>query len=176
MTAAQQCPARDMAPLDALAKGEVAALRVSPRPEPLPDFVFEDGNGRERTLADFRGKVVLLNLWATWCAPCRLEMPALDALQGALGGKDFEVVAVNMDSRDAGKPREWLAQNNIRRLAYYADAPGKVFQALRGAGRASGLPVTLLVDRNGCLLGQLDGAARWDSDDARALVRQAVEG
>ncbi|MFC3639988.1 TlpA disulfide reductase family protein [Camelimonas fluminis] len=171
-----QCPARDMAPLAGLAKGDMAGMRILSRPEKLPEFTFVDGAGAVKTMADFKGKVTLLNLWATWCAPCKLEMPALNALQGAMGGKDFEVLAINMDSRDAGKPREWLKDNKIDHLAYYADTPGKIFQALRGAGRASGLPVTLLVNRDGCLVGQLDGAAEWHSDDAKALVKGAVGG
>lgn len=165
-----------MAKLNALAKGEVAGLRLAKQPEPLPAFSFVDGSGATKTLADFKGRVVLLNLWATWCAPCKLEMPALNALEGDLGGKDFEVLAINMDSRDAGKPREWLQQNNIGKLAYYADTPGKIFQILRSAGRATGLPVTLLIDRDGCLLGQLDGAAEWHSEDAKALVKGVVGG
>lgn len=165
-----------MAPLAGLAKGDMAGMRILSRPEKLPEFTFVDSAGAVKTMADFRGKVTLLNLWATWCAPCKLEMPALNALQGAMGGKDFEVLAINMDSRDAGKPREWLKDNKIDHLAYYADTPGKIFQALRGAGRASGLPVTLLVNRDGCLVGQLDGAAEWHSDDAKALVKGAVGG
>lgn len=173
---AGQCQAMDMAPLNALAQGEMAALRVLPRPEPLPEFAFEDGSGATKSLADYKGKVTLLNLWATWCAPCKLEMPALNALQGEIGGKDFEVLAINMDSRNAGKPRQWLKDNNINHLAYYADTPGKIFQALRGAGRASGLPVTLLINRDGCLVGSLDGAAEWHSDDAKALVKGALGG
>lgn len=171
-----------MAPLAGLAKGDMAGMRILSRPERLPEFTFVDGAGAPKTMADFRGKVTLLNLWATWCAPCKLEMPALNALQGTKGGKDFEVLAINMDSRDnmdgrgARKPREWLKDNKIDHLAYYADTPGKIFQALRGAGRASGLPVTLLINRDGCLVGALDGAAEWHSEDAKALIKGAVGG
>lgn len=165
-----------MAPIAAQARGDVAGVRILSRPEKLPDVSFIDSEGAVKTLADFKGRVTLLNLWATWCVPCKLEMPALDALQAQLGGPDFEVLAINMDSRDAGKPREWLKANNISKLAYYADAPGKVFQALRSAGRASGLPTTLLINRQGCVIGALDGAAEWHSQDAVRLVRAAVEG
>ena len=165
--------------LAAFAKGSLAALQTPASQDAfqaVSGYVFKNADGGDVRLADFAGKVTVVNLWATWCAPCKLEMPALNALQGAKGGKDFEVLAINMDSRDAGKPREWLKDNKIDHLAYYADTPGKIFQALRGAGRASGLPVTLLINRDGCLVGALDGAAEWHSEDAKALIKGAVGG
>ena len=116
------------------ARGEVAAMTAAARPIRLPDMTFRDANGAERSLADWRGRTVLFNLWATWCVPCRKEMPALDELQAKLGGADFEVVAVNIDQRDPDKPRAWLKEVGIERLAYYADPAAKVFQDLR-AGR-----------------------------------------
>ena len=92
--------ARKIAPL---AHGEVAALTMATAPLRLPDLAFEDAEGKPRKLSEWRGKTVLVNLWATWCVPCRKEMPALDNLQAKLGGKDFEVVAVNIDTRDPGE-------------------------------------------------------------------------
>ena len=117
---------------------------------------------------------MLLNLWATWCVPCRKEMPALDALQGKLGGPAFEVVAINIDTRDAEKPKTWLKDANITTLGYYADASAKAFQELKAVGRAFGMPTTLLVDAQGCELGTLAGPAEWASDDAVKLVTAAL--
>lgn len=170
-----QCGRWDATPVDALAQGEVAGVHVARTPQPAPPVAFQTESGAARTAADFNGRVILLNLWATWCVPCRKEMPALDALQAALGGPDFEVVAVNMDSRDPAKPRQWLTSNGISNLVYYADPQGKVFQALRSADRASGLPTTLIVNRKGCVVANLDGPAEWASADAQALLRAVLQ-
>ena len=126
--------ARRIAPL---AHGEVAALTMATAPLRLPDLAFEDAEGKPRKLSEWRGKTVLVNLWATWCVPCRKEMPALDNLQAKLGGKDFEVVAVNIDTRDPEKPRNFLKEANLTRLAYFADSKAKVFQDLKSIGRRS---------------------------------------
>jgi thiol-disulfide isomerase/thioredoxin len=119
--------------------------------------------------------VVLLNLWATWCVPCRKEMPALDALQARLGGPDFEVVAVNIDTRDPEKPRSWLKETGVTGLAYYADASAKIFQDLKAAGRAFGMPTTILIDPQGCELATLAGPAEWASEDALAFIGAALK-
>ena len=163
--------ARRMAPF---ARGEVAAVGVSQTPKTLPSLAFKDASGADRTLADWRGRTVLLNLWATWCVPCRKEMPALDALQAKLGGADFEVVSINIDTRDVEKPRTWLKEVGIAKLGYYADNSAKVFQDLKAVGKAFGMPTTLLVDPNGCELATLAGPAEWASDDAVKLVTAAL--
>ena len=163
--------ARRMAPF---ARGEVAAVGVSQTPKTLPALAFKDASGADKTLADWRGRTVLLNLWATWCVPCRKEMPALDALQSRLGGADFEVVSINIDTRDVEKPRTWLKEVGIAKLGYYADNSAKVFQDLKAVGKAFGMPTTLLVDRNGCELATLAGPAEWASDDAIKLVTAAL--
>jgi thiol-disulfide isomerase/thioredoxin len=163
--------ARKMVPL---ARGEVAAVAINTAPKVLPALTFKDGNGAEKSLADWRGRTVLLNLWATWCVPCRKEMPALDALQGKIGGADFEVVSINIDTRDTDKPRTWLSNAGIRTLAYYADNNAKVFQDLKAIGKAFGMPTTLIVDRNGCEIASLAGPAEWASDDAIKLVSAAL--
>jgi thiol-disulfide isomerase/thioredoxin len=168
--AAQPVAAR-LAPL---ARGEVAAVRVEKEPKPLPSLTFDNPEGRPTRLADFKGKTVLLNLWATWCVPCRQEMPALDKLQGELGGKDFEVVAVNIDTRNLDKPKRWLGEAGVTRLAYYADPQAKVFQDLRQIGKAVGMPTTFLLDPQGCELAHLSGPAEWASEDAVRLVRAAL--
>ena len=93
----------------------------------LPDLAFEDADGKPRKLSDWRGKTVLVNLWATWCVPCRKEMPALDSLQAKLGGKDFEVVAINIDTRDPEKPKNFLKEANLTRLGYFTDTESQGF-------------------------------------------------
>jgi thiol-disulfide isomerase/thioredoxin len=157
-----------------LARGEVAALAVAATPRRLPELTFQDATGQSKTLADWRGRIVLFNLWATWCVPCRREMPALDALQNTLGGPDFDIVAVNIDTRDTDKPKAWLKEVGVNRLAYYADASAKVFQDLKVAGKALGMPTTILIDRAGCELGTIAGPAEWASEDAIRLVRAAL--
>jgi len=163
--------AKRLAPLS---RGEVAAVAVAAEPRRVPDLAFNDGGGREHTLAEWRGRTVLLNLWATWCVPCRREMPALDALEGRLGGPAFEVVAVNIDTRNLEKPKAWLKDVGIARLSYYADPAAKTFQDLKAVGKAIGMPTTLLIDRQGCELATLAGPAEWASDDALKLVQAAL--
>src|ERR1700678_2149640 len=109
-----------------LVHGEVAALAVAQTPFRVPDLAFKDAAGHDRTLADWRGRTVLLNLWATWCIPCRREMPALDELQALRGGNDFEVVAVNIDTRDPQKPLAFLKETGVTHLAYYSDQSARV--------------------------------------------------
>jgi thiol-disulfide isomerase/thioredoxin len=157
-----------------LAHGEVAALTMARTPFLVPELTFKDGAGRERTLKDWRGRTVLLNLWATWCVPCRKEMPALDKLQADLGARDFEVVAVNIDTRDPQKPLAFLKETGVTHLAYYADDSAKVFQDLKLAGKAFGMPTTLIVDRSGCEIGEMAGPAEWASADSVKLVSAAV--
>src|SRR3979411_3097658 len=163
--------ARKIAPL---AQGEVAALTMATTPLRLPDLAFEDADGKPRKLSDWRGRTVLVNLWATWCVPCRKEMPALEALQQKLGGPDFEVVAVNIDTRDPEKPRNFLKEANLTRLGYFTDQKAKVFHDLKAIGRALGMPTSVLVDGEGCEIATLAGPAEWSSDDAIRLIRAAV--
>jgi thiol-disulfide isomerase/thioredoxin len=159
--------------LGPLARGEVAAFQVAGRAAPAPALRFNAPDGARLALSDFRGKAVLLNLWATWCEPCKREMPALDRLQAEFGGPGFEVVAVNIDTRDLDRPGAWLQQAGITSLARYADPEAKIFQELRAAGLAEGLPTTLLLGSDGCLLGRLSGWAEWASAEGRALVSAA---
>jgi thiol-disulfide isomerase/thioredoxin len=163
--------ARTLAPL---VHGEIAALQVADEPRRLPNLAFQDSTGAQKTLADWRGRTILLNLWATWCVPCRKEMPALAELERGLGSKDFEVVAVNIDTRDFDKPKKWLADVGVTGLAYYADPSAKVFQDLKLIGKAFGMPTTLIIDPAGCELATLAGPAEWASDDAMKFVRTAL--
>jgi thiol-disulfide isomerase/thioredoxin len=159
-----------------LARGEVAAFAVAQKPFRVPDVTFKDAQGHDKTLADWRGRTVLLNLWATWCVPCRREMPALDALQAKLGNDGFDVVAVNIDTRDPQKPLKFFKDQNITHLAFYADDSAHVYEDLKAAGKAFGMPTTLIVDRAGCEIGNMAGPAEWASADGVKLVRAAASG
>lgn len=157
-----------------LYRGDIASMRPVDPPRPLPNFGFNGLEGA-KSLGDFRDQMVLFNLWATWCVPCREEMPALDRLQAAKGGKDFSVLALNMDTRNTERVPQWLNENGIKALARYADPEGKAFQALRKEGLVTGLPTTLLIGRDGCLIGAMAGPAKWDGAEAFELVRAALE-
>ena len=163
--------ARKVAPF---ARGEVAAVNIAKSPLKVPDLAFQDASGKPLSLANWRGRTVLLNLWATWCVPCRTEMPALNALQARLGSPSFEVVAVNIDTRDPDKPKAFLKELGIEKLAYYADPEAKTFQDLKAIGRAFGMPTTLLLDPQGCEIGTIAGPAEWASDDAIKLIQAAI--
>jgi len=158
-----------------LAHGEVAALTMATTPLRLPDLAFEDADGKPKKLSDWRGRTVLVNLWATWCVPCRKEMPALDSLPPKLGGPDFEVVAVNIDTREPDKPKNFLKDANLTKLGYFTDQKAKVFQDLKSIGRALGMPTSVLVDGQGCEIATIAGPADWASDDAVKLIKAALK-
>jgi thiol-disulfide isomerase/thioredoxin len=164
--------AKKIAPL---AQGEVAALTMATAPLKLPDLAFEDADGKPKKLSDWRGKTVLVNLWATWCVPCRREMPALDGLQEKLKGPNFEVVAINIDTRDPEKPRTFLKDAKLTRLGFFSDQKAKVFQDLKEIGRALGMPTSVLVDGKGCEIATIAGPAEWNSDDAVKLIEAALK-
>jgi thiol-disulfide isomerase/thioredoxin len=164
-------------PLRALVAGDesgLAALAPATRGLVLPPLAFNTPQGQPVTLEAWRGRWVLVNLWATWCAPCRKEMPTLDALQARLGGPGFEVVAINIDTRDPQKPVDFLKETGVTRLAHYADPTARVFRVLQGIGRAPGMPTTLLIDPKGCEVAFLPGPADWGSDKAVAAIRAAM--
>ncbi|MBI3434518.1 MAG: TlpA family protein disulfide reductase [Proteobacteria bacterium] len=139
-------------------------------PKPVNAVTFTDGQGRPLTLEDFRGKVVLVNIWATWCGPCRHEMPSLDRLQASLGGAAFGVVALSIDRSGIEVVRKFYAENGIRNLALYVDSSGR---AARELG-AVGVPATLLIDREGRELGRMVGPAEWDDPAMLAFLRRVV--
>jgi thiol-disulfide isomerase/thioredoxin len=171
--AAGACPPASKAlaaKLAPLAKGDLAALAIASEPRQALGLTFQREDGGKATLADFRGRAVLLNLWATWCVPCRAEMPALDKLQAQAGGKSFEVVAVNVDTARLERRSAFLDGIGVKSLARYADPTGDAFEALRKDGKALGLPVTMLIDGEGCEIGAAAGAVKWDSADALSLV------
>jgi len=139
-------------------------------PKPVPDLRFVDASGRSLTLADFRGKVVLLNIWATWCAPCREEMPALDRLQARLGGERFQVVALSVDLQGAPIARRFYDEVGIKALPLYVDPTAKAAFTFN----VPGLPATLLVDRAGREVGRHLGAVQWDSPQVVERLRRAI--
>jgi len=161
--------------IDPLVKGEIAAFIPASQPQNLSTLSFTDQVGETRTLADFSGQMKLVNLWATWCAPCREEMPALDALEGGLGSDDFAVVPINIDRSEPDRPRKFLEEIGVENLPLYTDRTMTIFNEMKAKGLAVGLPVTALVDGNGCLVGHMNGPAEWDSGDARALVEAALK-
>jgi thiol-disulfide isomerase/thioredoxin len=156
---------------NALSQGHMAAFVFKKEPEALSEVRFQDANGTEKTLSDWRGKVVLVNLWATWCAPCRKEMPALDRLQKELGSSKFEVVAISIDRTGLAGARKFLDETGVKNLALYADPTTKLSSVLK----AIGLPVTVLIDAEGREIGRLVGPAEWDSEDAKRLIRAAMK-
>lgn len=159
--------------LDDLRKGDVAGFQPAREPVDLSGLKFNAGTG-PTSLGEMKGRTLLVNFWATWCVPCRAEMPALDALEGARGGKDFGVIPVNLDVGGADKPKAFYAETGISHLAHYGDSTMSVFNAIKSAGLAIGLPTTLLVDGRGCLIGSLAGPAEWNGTAARALIEKAV--
>jgi thiol-disulfide isomerase/thioredoxin len=136
-------------------------------PRPMPDLQFQDGRGSPLALSDFRGRTVLLNVWATWCTPCRAEMPMLDRLQHELGGGAFEVVALSIDSKSATAVRRFYEEIGIRSLAVYVDPSMQATQKLRIVG----VPTTLLIDREGRELWRKTGPAQWDSPEVMQVLR-----
>jgi thiol-disulfide isomerase/thioredoxin len=148
-----------------------AGFAVHESPRPLPDIQFENGEGDAISLADFRGKVVLLNIWATWCAPCRREMPTLERLQAELGGSDFEVVALSIDRNGLPVVKEFYEELGLQELGMYVDASAKASRELS----ALGVPTTLLIDREGSELGRLAGPAEWDSPEMVGFIRGYIE-
>jgi thiol-disulfide isomerase/thioredoxin len=157
-------------PLAGLNKGAMAPLVIKSAPVDLPPLTFTDAGGKPVSLADFSGKIVLLNIWATWCVPCREEMPALDKLDTRLGGKDFQVVAVNIDQGSADKAAAFLQETGVTHLALYTDPSGKLFATLK----AVGMPTTLIVDRNGREIARLVGPADWASPEAVKVIEAAI--
>ena len=169
MAATGQTPAAQSSP--GLAVGQMRNFTLFTPPRPVAEAPFKDGAGREMNLSAFRGKVVLVNLWATWCAPCRAEMPAIDRLQGELGGPDFAVVAISQDRAGRDKAQAFLDELGMKHLKLYID---DTMRSARQFG-ATGLPVTFILDRQGREVGRLIGPAEWDSPEALRLIRHFID-
>lgn len=160
-------------PLSAFAIGEMQGLVLLDKPptQPLSSFIGPDG---ETNLAAFRGKTVLLNLWASWCAPCVEELPSLDQLQSTYGNEGFMVLALNMD-RSRNEAERFLATTNIQNLPLYHDKNFGLAQGLSVPGLPSGLPITVLYDKNGIERARLSGGADWNSEETKALIASVIE-
>jgi thiol-disulfide isomerase/thioredoxin len=173
-TTAMECPAQPgaAAKIDAVAVGELAALNGTGTGRGYSSLAFEDGDGKPLTLAAFAGKRLLVNLWASWCVPCRAEMPELDALAAKYNSDTFMVLPINLDIGQGGldKARAFLAEGKWPNLPLYADPTFKVFDRLKTAAVATGLPATLLLDAKGCELAVLPGPASWDSQDGHNVI------
>jgi thiol-disulfide isomerase/thioredoxin len=147
-----------------------AGFALAAQPGPAPIAGFKDAGGAHFTLGSFRGRVVLLNIWATWCAPCRAEMSSLDRLQALHGADGLEVVAVSVDRDAVGKVRRFYQKSGIRNLTLYVD------NGTQSAFGARSIPTTVLIDRDGNIVGSMVGAAQWDSPEAQALIRRYLDG
>ncbi|WP_137388286.1 TlpA family protein disulfide reductase [Rhodoligotrophos defluvii] len=154
----------------AAATGQMAAFVLHKKPQDVPAFAFQDGEGREYTLADWRGKTVLVNLWATWCAPCREEMPALANLRKTFAGRDFDVVAISLDQKGVPAAKAFLDEIKVSDLVPYADPTTEALRSLNSAG----LPTTVLIDAQGKEIGRLLGSAVWDSPEAVRLIEATL--
>jgi thiol-disulfide isomerase/thioredoxin len=170
--AVASCPAAKglASALDAAAQGEVAAMRPLDAPFDVSTLAFKDGGGKDTSLGAMKGQSLLVNLWATWCAPCRAEMPALDELEREAGDESFAVVPINVDMGDDAKPRGFYAETGLKSLPYFRDETMGVFNDLKRQGVALGLPVTLLVDDEGCARAAMNGPAEWASPDGLRLI------
>ena len=154
----------------ALSTGALSAFLVRPERKPIADAAFLTTDGRPASLAQWKGRVVLVNFWATWCAPCRKEMPDLAALQKALGSEQFEVVAISVDRKGAAASAAFLAETGASNLALYVEPTSAILNAFQ----AIGLPATILIDRQGREIGRLLGPAEWSSPETQAFLRAAL--
>lgn len=172
------CPvqAEARAAIDQAAQGQLAALRPTASGRGYADLKFQDDTGRPMTLKDFSGKPLLVNFWATWCVPCREEMPALNAVAGKYGGDAFAVVPINLDLGADGveKAQKFYKDEKLPNLPLYADPSFTAFDRLKTAGVSVGLPTTLLLDGDGCELAVLSGPAAWDSPDGEKVIETLI--
>lgn len=158
-------------PSNAVADTPDLSLSFLDPPTAVPALQFVDGDGRSMTLGDFRGRVILLNVWATWCVPCRKEMPTLDRLQARLGGPDFQVIALSIDRQGLAVVKPFYRDVGLTALGIYIDRSGKATQLLH----AVGVPITLLIDREGREVARKMGPAEWDSPEMTAIIRRYLE-
>jgi thiol-disulfide isomerase/thioredoxin len=142
------------------------------RPRALPEIRFVDNQDHDLTLGDFRRRVVLLNVWATWCVPCREEMPLLDRLQAKLGGEEFLVIPLSIDRQGVAAVKRFYRELALEKLGMYVDPSGRASRALG----LPGVPTTLLIDREGREVARKMGAAEWDGSEMVALIQRTIDG
>lgn len=160
--------APDLAPL---LQGDMRKMVLHAEPRPVPETAFQTAAGEAMTLADLAGEVVVVNFWATWCAPCRAEMPTLAALQEELGPEGVRVATIATGRNDPAAMERFLTEAGAEALPLWRDPT----QALARDMGVLGLPVTVILDREGREIGRLQGDAHWSSPEALALIR-AVAG
>jgi len=151
-------------------KPDVSSITWHETPQPAPATVFKDAADADRTLADFAGKVMVVNFWATWCAPCVKEMPTLDALQAKLGGPDFVVLAISQDREGARVAKPFAEKQEWKNLGFYVESAGRF---MRDA-KLNGLPTSLIIDKSGREVGRLEGELEWDSPEVEKLLRDLI--
>lgn len=175
---AKSCPvqAAQAQIVDAAAVGELAALNGTGEGRGYADMAFKSADGTAMTLGDFSGKALLVNFWASWCVPCREEMPALDAIATQYNSDKFQVVPINLDIGEGGlaKAKEFLAEGKFENLPLYADNTFAAFERLKREAVAVGLPATLLLDPEGCELAVLQGPAEWNGRDGMAVIEALI--
>ncbi len=175
---ARECPvqAEKGAAIGEAAAGELAALNGTGEGRGYATMAFTDAAGKPMTIADFKGKALLVNFWASWCVPCREEMPALDALATEYNSAEFQVLPINLDIGEGGlaKAQAFLDENQFQNLPLYADNTFAAFDRLKQEAVAVGLPATLVLDENGCELGVLQGPAEWNTPDGERVITALV--
>lgn len=159
--------------IDTAATGQLAALNGTGTGRGYADVAFTDASGKPLKLADFAGKTLLVNFWASWCVPCRAEMPALDKVAAQYNDANFMVLPINLDTGADGldKAKKFMAEGGFKNLPLYADSSFAAFKRLQTSAVAAGLPTTLLLDKKGCELGVLQGPAVWDSPDGSNVIK-----
>lgn len=162
----------DTASIADLREGDMRKLVVHSAPKPVSSVPFNSEDGGELRLADYQGKITVVNFWAVWCAPCRQEMPMLSELQEEMAGDDFEVVTIAMGRNSPQAMRQFFGEIEVENLPLHADPR----MGLSREMGVFGLPVTLILDRNGQELARLQGDAHWNSDSAKAIIQTLIDG
>lgn len=165
-----------MAQLKQSARGFFNNMRFADKPYDVSKFTFKDAEGNDHTLAEFSGKTLLVNLWASWCVPCRTEMPELANLKRSIGSDNFDVIAINIDKTATDeKVKNFLSSIKADNIVFYRDQSMNIFNQARKQGLALGLPITMLIGKNGCLLASYNGSAPWSNVDSETLMKAAIE-
>lgn len=167
---ANTASAADIATLEALRDGSMKKLSFHAEPKPAVDIAFGDLDGGRHKLADFNGKYALVNFWATWCAPCRKEMPGLDALQSEFGGDAFDIVTIATGRNSPTGIRKFFAEAGVENLPTYIDPKQKLARQMS----VLALPITVILNPDGEEIARLQGDAEWDSDSARAIISALI--